>query len=81
MYIREKRLLRLKRRHERFSRQENTYFFQGFCSCGLWQAVIASFSGQVLTEINKAIVVVFCLLFAQDRMLLLVIANAVNWVL
>ena len=43
--------------------------------------VIASFSDQVLTEINKAIVVVFCLLFAQDRMLLLVIANAVNWVL
>ena len=56
-------------------------FFQGFCSCGLWQVVIASFSGQVLTEINKATVVVFCLLFAQDRMLLLVIANAVNWVL
>lgn len=56
-------------------------FFQGFCSCGLWRVVIASFSGQVLTEINKAIVVVFCLLFAQDRMLLLVIANAVNWVL
>lgn len=81
MYIREKRLLRLKKRNERFTWQENPYFFQGFCSCGLWRVVIASFSGQVLTEINKAIVVVFCLLFVQDRMLLLVIANAVNWVL
>lgn len=44
---------------------------------GFGESRLAS-RGQVLTRINK-VIGVFCLLFSQDRMLLLVIANAVNW--
>lgn len=65
---------------EGFRGRKIPIFFKAFVAVdfGKWWLPL---SGQVLTEINKAIVVVFCLLFAQDRMLLLVIANAVNWVL